>query len=248
MWVRYFESQGQTRYVERPAGGWLAPIAGLMNLKYFIVTHHVPTVHPAAMVLVAIFLLSSLLLKKTFCSWLCPVAPSPSSVEARSQTFTANFTFPGGSTSLCSSEISTDAFSLHLISMSQGSERLPDCPLWHHRRRQMLNFFANMALLGCSRCDPHFALCLHPQLLVPVSMSVWCVDGIVSTLSPVKIRRDAEPASAAASATRPARPTCRWTGCCRFVRGVHQLHGVRHVCPRKTRYNSPAAAQAQQPR
>ena len=74
MWTRYFESQGQTRYVERPAGvdGWL-PIAGLMNLKYFIGTHQVPAIHPAAMVLAVIFLLSSLLLKKTFCSWLCPV-------------------------------------------------------------------------------------------------------------------------------------------------------------------------------
>lgn len=74
MWARYFERQGQTRYIERPAGvdGWL-PIAGLMNLKYFLVTHQVPAIHPSAMVLAAVFLLSSLLLKKTFCSWLCPV-------------------------------------------------------------------------------------------------------------------------------------------------------------------------------
>src|ERR1035437_2153145 len=58
MWVRYFESQGQTRYVERPAGvdGWL-PIAGLMNLKYFLVTHRIPAIHPAAMVLATVFLL-----------------------------------------------------------------------------------------------------------------------------------------------------------------------------------------------
>jgi polyferredoxin len=73
-WTHYFESQGQARYVERPAGldGWV-PIAGLMNLKYFLVTHHSPAIHPAAMVLAVVFLLSSLLLKKTFCSWLCPV-------------------------------------------------------------------------------------------------------------------------------------------------------------------------------
>ena len=74
LWTRYFESQGRTLYVERPAGvdGWL-PIAGLMNLKYFAVTHHVPVIHPAAMVLTAMFLSASLLLKKIFCSWLCPV-------------------------------------------------------------------------------------------------------------------------------------------------------------------------------
>ena len=39
LWVRYFESGGTARYFERPAGvdGWL-PIAGLMNLRYFLVT------------------------------------------------------------------------------------------------------------------------------------------------------------------------------------------------------------------
>src|SRR5664279_1058844 len=96
MWVLYFESQGQTRYVERPAGvdGWL-PIAGLMNLKYFIVTHHLPAVHPAAMVLVAIFLLSSLLLKKTFCSWLCPVGTISEVLwKLGRKLFHRNFTVP----------------------------------------------------------------------------------------------------------------------------------------------------------
>src|SRR5664280_2227262 len=96
IWVRYFESQGQTRYVERPAGvdGWL-PIAGLMNLKYFIVNHHLPAVHPAAMVLVAIFLLSSLLLKKTFCSWLCPVGTISEGLwKLGRKLFYRNFTVP----------------------------------------------------------------------------------------------------------------------------------------------------------
>ena len=39
LFVRYFESGGQTLRVSRPPGveGWL-PIAGLMNLKYFLAT------------------------------------------------------------------------------------------------------------------------------------------------------------------------------------------------------------------
>src|SRR5580704_5318074 len=42
LWVRHFESGMQTRAVARPAGveGWL-PIAGMMNLKYFLVTGHI---------------------------------------------------------------------------------------------------------------------------------------------------------------------------------------------------------------
>jgi polyferredoxin len=73
-WVRHFETAGQSPYVPRPAGveGWL-PIAGMMNLKYFLVTRHIPALHPAAMFLLVTFLAISFLFRKAFCSWLCPV-------------------------------------------------------------------------------------------------------------------------------------------------------------------------------
>ena len=72
LWVRHFESGSRT--VSRPAGveGWL-PIAGLMNFKYWLVTGHFPTVHPAAMFLLITFLAIAFLFHKAFCSWLCPV-------------------------------------------------------------------------------------------------------------------------------------------------------------------------------
>ncbi len=72
--VRYFESGGQAAQVPRPPGveGWL-PIAGLMNLKYLVITGQIPGIHPAAMFLLLTFLIVSFLLRKAFCSWLCPV-------------------------------------------------------------------------------------------------------------------------------------------------------------------------------
>ncbi len=72
--VRYFQTNQTGSHVPRPAGvdGWL-PIAGLMNLRYFLATGRVPAIHPAAMVLFLIFVAMSLLLKRAFCSWLCPV-------------------------------------------------------------------------------------------------------------------------------------------------------------------------------
>jgi polyferredoxin len=72
--VRYFETGATGPHVSRPAGvdGWL-PIAGLMNTRYWIATGHIPAIHPAAMVLFLIFTASSLLLKRAFCAWLCPV-------------------------------------------------------------------------------------------------------------------------------------------------------------------------------
>ena len=198
MWVRYFESQGQTYYVERPAGvdGWL-PIAGLMNLKYFIVTHHFPTVHPEAMVLVAIFLLSSLLLKKTFCSWLCPVGTISEVLwKLGRKFFRRNITVPRWlDLPLRSLKYLLMAFFLFIV-ISMSAEALNDfliAPFGIIADVKMLNFFREISLLG-------MAVLALLMLLSVVIQNFWCrflcpygaLMGIVSTLSPVRIRRDAE--------------------------------------------------------
>ncbi len=74
LWVRFFETGGASAYVPRPAGveGWL-PIAALMNLKYLVMTGDVPEVHPAGLFLLIAFLAASVVFRKSFCSWLCPI-------------------------------------------------------------------------------------------------------------------------------------------------------------------------------
>ena len=74
LWVRWAETNGQRPEVSRPPGveGWL-PIEGLMQLKYFAVTHQVPRVHPAGFFLFVAFLTISIIFRKSFCGWLCPV-------------------------------------------------------------------------------------------------------------------------------------------------------------------------------
>jgi len=74
LWVRGLETGNAATVAQPPAGveGWL-PIAGLMNLKYFLLTGHVPAIHPAAMFLLITFLAMAFLLRKAFCSWLCPI-------------------------------------------------------------------------------------------------------------------------------------------------------------------------------
>lgn len=74
LWVRYFEHAGTTIKVARPDGveAWL-PIAALMNLKAFILTGEIPAVHAAGMFMMMAFLAISLLYRKAFCSWICPV-------------------------------------------------------------------------------------------------------------------------------------------------------------------------------
>lgn len=74
LWVRYYENGGATLRVSRPPGveGWL-PIAALMNLKLLLTTGTVPHVHAAGMFLLLAFIGMTLLFRKSFCSWLCPI-------------------------------------------------------------------------------------------------------------------------------------------------------------------------------
>jgi len=197
-WTHYFESAGQARYVERPAGldGWL-PIAGLMNLKYFLVTHHAPTIHPSAMVLAAVFLLSSLLLKKAFCSWLCPVGTVSEYLwKLGRKVFRRNVAVPRWlDIPLRSLKYVLMAFFLFIV-VSMTAEALNDfmvAPFGIIADVKMLNFFRNMSITGL--------VVLGSLVVLSVFIkNFWCrflcpygvLMGMVATLSPVRIRRDAQ--------------------------------------------------------
>ena len=73
-WVHQFETGNLQASLQRPAGieGWL-PIAGLMNLRYWLLSGQIPHLHPAAMFLLLTFLATAFLFRKAFCSWLCPI-------------------------------------------------------------------------------------------------------------------------------------------------------------------------------
>jgi polyferredoxin len=198
LWARYFDSQGLTHYVPRPAGidGWL-PIAGLMNLKYFLVTGHAPAVHPAALVLAAVFLLSSLLLKKTFCGWLCPVGTVSEYLwKLGRKLFRRNLTVPRWlDIGLRSLKYILMAFFLYIV-VSMTAEALNSFmmePFGIIADVKMLNFFRNMSITGVAVIG---SLVIGSVFI----KNFWCrflcpygaLMGIASTLSPVRIRRDAQ--------------------------------------------------------
>ena len=60
--------------IQRPPGveGFL-PIGALMGWKYFLHTGHWDRVHPAAMIIFGWAVLISVLFRKGFCGWFCPV-------------------------------------------------------------------------------------------------------------------------------------------------------------------------------
>lgn len=72
--VKYFQTGGESFFVPRPSGveGWL-PIGSLVSLRYFWETGIVNEIHPSGMIIFVVILLTALLFKKGFCSWVCPV-------------------------------------------------------------------------------------------------------------------------------------------------------------------------------
>ncbi|MCX8056545.1 MAG: 4Fe-4S binding protein [Ignavibacteria bacterium] len=74
LFINFLESGGRTIYVERPSGveGYL-PISSLMSLRYFLETGEIHWAHPAGMFIFSAIVLLSLVIGKSFCSWLCPI-------------------------------------------------------------------------------------------------------------------------------------------------------------------------------
>jgi polyferredoxin len=72
--VLHFRSGGRTSFVPRPDGieGFL-PISALVSLREWFLSGGLNPVHPAGAVTFLAVIAVSLLLKRAFCSWICPV-------------------------------------------------------------------------------------------------------------------------------------------------------------------------------
>lgn len=197
LFVRQFE-RGGIPSVDRPPGveGWL-PIAGMMNTKYFLLTGEVPLIHPAAMVLFIAFLAISLLLRKAFCGWLCPVGTLSERLwKLGRETFGRNLTAPKW---LDLAARSLKYLLLGAFLYAVGSMRADDIRAFLHSPYglvadvQMLNFFRHLSVTA--------AVVL--AVLIAGSVFVrhfWCrylcpygaLMGLAALASPLRIRRNAE--------------------------------------------------------
>ncbi|MDR0770780.1 MAG: 4Fe-4S binding protein [Burkholderiales bacterium] len=202
LWVRYYETGGEygnfALTVARPPGveGWL-PIAGLMNLKYALTTLEVPAIHPAAMFLLAAFLLVSVLFKKTFCSWLCPVGTLSEMLwQLGKRFFGRNFLPPRWlDLPLRSLKYLLMAVFLYVtMTMSAAAiEAFMYSPYGLIADVKMLNFFR---YIGGTALITIIVLTIGSVFI----QNLWCrylcpygaLLGLLSLLSPFKIRRDAE--------------------------------------------------------
>jgi polyferredoxin len=198
MWVRHYESGGATVFVERPPGveGWL-PIAALMNLKYWLLTGVVPEHHAAGMFLLIAFLAISMLFRKGFCSWLCPIGTISEwlwkggrDIVGRTCTLPTWIDIPLRSLKY----ILFGLFAYVVITMPPVEIRaFLDSPYGLVADVKMLDFFRKMGQ----------ATAVTVVVLVVASMFVknaWCrylcpygaLLGLASLVSPTRIRRETE--------------------------------------------------------
>lgn len=74
LFVKWLENGGLGPAPERPPGveGFL-PLSGLISLKHCWLTGTVNLIHPAALFILIAIVVLGVLLKKSFCGWLCPI-------------------------------------------------------------------------------------------------------------------------------------------------------------------------------
>lgn len=196
IWVRYFETTGASKYVQRPAGieGWL-PIAALMNLKYLLLTGNVPVVHPAGMFLLIAFLAMCFLLRKSFCSWLCPVGTLSEYLwKLGRRIFRRNFSLPRwADIPLRGLKYLVLSLFVYVIAKmdAEAITGFLTSPYGLIADVKMLNFFRFLSTTAAITIG---ALAILSVLV----QNFWCrylcpygaLMGLTSLLSPAKIRRD----------------------------------------------------------
>ena len=196
-WVRFYETGAAGSAPSRPPGveGWL-PIASLMNLKTLLFTGELPRLHPAGLFLLLAFLGMSWLLRKSFCSWLCPVGSVSEYLWLfGKKIFRRNWRIPRvGDYALRSLKyILMGLFVYAVANMSvEGIKAFLEGPYGVVADVKMLNFFREMGLTG--------AVVIAGLVVGSVFIqNFWCrylcpygaLFGLFSWLSPLRIKREA---------------------------------------------------------
>jgi len=195
-WVRFYETASAGAAPSRPPGveGWL-PIASLMNLKVFLLTGLFPDIHPAGLFLLLAFIAMSWLLRKSFCSWLCPVgAISEFLWTYGKKTFRRNLRIPrvGDIALRFLKYILLGLFLYAVASMPvAGIQAFLGGPYGVVADVKMLNFFRFLGLTGMIVIVVISAGSIFIQ-------NFWCrylcpygaLFGLLSKLSPLKIKRE----------------------------------------------------------
>jgi polyferredoxin len=196
--VLHFEAVGRP-FVERPSSvdGFL-PIGGLMAFKFFLLTGIVEPMHPSGFIMFAAILGVSLVMKKGFCGWICPIGTLSQYVwMAGEKLFGRNFRIgPFTDISLRSIKYVLLGLFLFLIGIAMPPNMMALFFIADYYKIvdvRMLKFFTEMTMLTMGVLIALGALSL-------LYKNFWCrylcpygaLLGLLSRFSPFKVRRNEE--------------------------------------------------------
>ncbi len=196
LFVRQHEIPGAAAVTPRPPGveGWL-PIASLMNMKVWLLTGHLPALHPAGVVLLAAFLAISFFWRKAFCSWLCPIGTISEWLwRFGRRTFRRSFHLPRWADVALRSlkYVFLGLFLYAVVFMSLPAiQAFLEGPYGVIADVKMLNFFRFLSVTGAVTLGLLILLSFFYQ-------NFWCrylcpygaLMGLAARFSPARIRRD----------------------------------------------------------
>jgi polyferredoxin len=222
VWVRGLES-GRAAGSRPPGVEGFLPLSALMSLRHLWSTGAVHPVHPAGLVILLAIVGTSLLLKKAFCSWLCPVGTLSEMLAAISAAaFGRRVALPRLlDVPLRGLKYLLLLFFLHgifVVMSPQAIAAFLDGPYNRVADVKMLYFFERLSPFALKTLAGLVLL----SMIVPYA---WCrylcpygaLLGVLSLLSPLKVTRHA-----------PACIDCGLcTRACPSVLPVHRLGRVR---------------------
>ena len=194
----HFSTFGATPYVERPAAveGFL-PVSALLASKVWLFTGEFDRIHPAGLVLFTFFVGSSILFRKAFCGWICPIGTIGDwTAMLGKKIFKKNYDLPKWLTWLLFplKYLILAIFLFMVLSMPVYDASLfLSAPYNKVSDVKMLSFFLNIGGLGLQVISVLFVLSLFFK-------NFWCrflcpygaLIGLGSLLNITKIKRNEE--------------------------------------------------------
>jgi len=196
IFVQQFRSVGMAAISRPPSVEAFLPIGSLISFRYWLDTGIVHTFHPAGLVLFVTFVVMSLLAKKSFCSFVCPVGTVSERFWKGGERLFGRTWRPYRwiDTSLRSLKYMLLYFFLSITFFKMPAVAIKpflNSPYWAIADVKMLDFFTGISLLAI------IIIAALALLSIPYR-NFWCrylcpygaLVGLASYFSPWKIRRN----------------------------------------------------------